>query len=373
MISGYEGSKARQVLITEARPAARARGAGASRAAAPPPDERLAASRQNGAADAGHRRNAAGGADAPAARHRGGRGSARRSARSTCVRSRTRSSGCCRARPSSRASCAPTRSSSGLDPHLLVEEYRAQLRAATTSRDPAARSAGRAGARRRRRPPRVGPGLAVPSSRSGIVLLVFLLVLGLTGDEDDERGADGRHASTTKTQPAAPSKAEPEPAPAATSVALRVDPRRARPTSASTAGAGTPWSSRARSTRPQTFRGAALLRINLGKRRRAAARERQAGAVRRQGPEPIGFEFTRRREPRGAARQASGPARERTRRHRRHRHRGPDRPGAGPQRPVARRPAARARASSSPTSRSAATGRRTWRRSCASWPTRAWT
>ena len=86
-----------------------------------------------------------------------------------------------------------------------------------------------------------------------------------------------------------------------------------------------------------------------------------------QAANPVGYEFTADGEeelPEGSA-----PARERSRRHRRHRHRGTEWAGPGPERPGS--PTGwRSSAWSSRTSRSAATGRRTWRRSSASWPTR---
>ncbi len=49
---------------------------------------------------------------------------ARRSAPSTCGRSRTRNGICSRARSTSRASCAPTAISSGLDSRLLIDDYK---------------------------------------------------------------------------------------------------------------------------------------------------------------------------------------------------------------------------------------------------------
>ena len=48
----------------------------------------------------------------------------RRSVRSTCVRWRTRNGTCCPGRPTSSRSCARTRTRSGLDSRLLLEEYK---------------------------------------------------------------------------------------------------------------------------------------------------------------------------------------------------------------------------------------------------------
>ena len=118
VISGYEGSKARQVLISEADLPARAcelvgACAATERAVGVAAGDAQLVRRQDRLRDAAHRGHASGGADASAARHRRRRDARRRSVRSTCARWRTRSSACCRAARSSRPSCAPTPSCSG--------------------------------------------------------------------------------------------------------------------------------------------------------------------------------------------------------------------------------------------------------------------
>ncbi len=119
IISGYEGSKPRQVLIGEAdlpRVLASLEGSGGASSEAPVDVElpepaaapggaagrpRLAfAPGWQGSARACARRECASASTSPKLRR------TRRSAASTCARSRTRSGHCCRARRSSRASCA---------------------------------------------------------------------------------------------------------------------------------------------------------------------------------------------------------------------------------------------------------------------------
>ena len=111
VISGYEGSKPRQVLISEGDVPRRA----ARRSASSPsavPDERTARLSSLLPAHARDRRDAARGADAPADRHDRGRERDQDPRRSTCARWRTRSGTCSRVPPSSRRSCAPTPSTS---------------------------------------------------------------------------------------------------------------------------------------------------------------------------------------------------------------------------------------------------------------------
>ena len=139
IISGYEGSKPRQVLITEAdlprvlaalegSAARRADDAGRRRAArAAPPRPGGARGRPRLAfavAMAGDRRQPARGANAPAHRHHRGRGG-HEDPRQVPARARERGVGpAARARRSSRASCAPTPTTSGSTARSLVEEFK---------------------------------------------------------------------------------------------------------------------------------------------------------------------------------------------------------------------------------------------------------
>src|SRR5918998_5907443 len=84
----------------------------------------------------------------------------------------------------------------GLDPHLLVEEFRAQYEPPEPVEFQPIASPPR-GARQRRPPtPRFGPGAAIGAA--AVALLVFLLILGLTGGEDEpERTVDRDRTETT--------------------------------------------------------------------------------------------------------------------------------------------------------------------------------
>src|SRR5688572_5217742 len=106
----------------------------------------------------------------------------------------------------------------GLDAHLLVEEFRAKYEEpepiefqpiAPQPRD----------ARRRPPTPRFGPGAAIVAA--GIALLAFLLILGLTGDDDDEPERSSDSPADTQPAPAPDKPAEPAPA---ERVELRVIP-----------------------------------------------------------------------------------------------------------------------------------------------------
>lgn len=174
----------------------------------------------------------------------------------------------------------------GLDPHLLVEEYRAQYEPpepvdfqpiASSPRD----------ARRRPPSPRFGPGAAIVAA--ALALLVFLLILGLTGGEDEpERTVDTGPAPTT------PSEKPRRPKPAAREPARRVEMRviPAVPTYVCIDRGPDEVVFEGTLAAARTFRAPDTLRINLGKR---SAQLRVNGrAVRFEtGPDPVGFEFTR--------------------------------------------------------------------------------
>src|SRR5688572_10777681 len=173
----------------------------------------------------------------------------------------------------------------GLDAHLLVEEFRAKYEEpepiefqpiASTPRD----------ARRRPPTPRFGPGVAIVAA--GIALLAFLLILGLTGDDDDEpeRTADPAPADTQ----AAPAPSRPaEPAPAER-VELRVIP--SFPTYVCVDRGPEEVVFEGTIDSPETYRAPDTLRINLGKRS-ARLRVNGKAVAFEDSPEPIGFEFTR--------------------------------------------------------------------------------
>ena len=107
----------------------------------------------------------------------------------------------------------------GLDPQLLVEEFRAQHEPPEPLEFQPLPSPPRQ-ARRRPPAPRFGPGAAIIAA--GAALLVFLLILGLTGGEDEPEKTRRQGVARTPQQPPEPKK-EPTPAPAKR-VELRVIP-----------------------------------------------------------------------------------------------------------------------------------------------------
>jgi cytoskeletal protein RodZ len=176
----------------------------------------------------------------------------------------------------------------GLDPHVLVEEFRAQYEEpepiefqpiASPPRD----------ARRRPPSPQFGPGAAV--AVVAVALLVFLLILGLTSGEDEpEQSVDEGPRTTrtrTQTQPSKP----PEPAPAER-VEMRVIPAPATPTYVCVDRGPEQVVFEGTLDAARTFRAREVLRVNLGKRS-AQLRVNGKPVSFEDGPDPIGFEFTR--------------------------------------------------------------------------------
>jgi hypothetical protein len=172
----------------------------------------------------------------------------------------------------------------GLDAHVLVEEFRAKYEEpepiefqplASPPRD----------ARRRPPVPRFGPGAAIGAAVAA--LLVFLLILGLTSDEDEPK----------KTVDTGPAKQEPEPKkpaapePVAERVELRVVP--AFPTYVCVDRGPEEVLFEGTIDSAQTYRARDTLRINLGKRSAQLRVNGKPVSFETNSPEPIGFEFTR--------------------------------------------------------------------------------
>jgi helix-turn-helix protein len=173
----------------------------------------------------------------------------------------------------------------GLDPHILVEEYRMRHDPRDESElTPFARPRGRD-----RRPPprRPGPWLGVVLAVGGI--LALLLILGLTGGGSSDETSK---STTTTTTAKKKTKPKPKPAPRAKpvprTVKLRIVP--AGPTYVCVdKGAGTPVVYQNTLTGPRSFT-AKHLRLNLG--RRAVTLTSNGRRVRiPPGSEPIGYDF----------------------------------------------------------------------------------
>ncbi len=170
----------------------------------------------------------------------------------------------------------------GLDAHLLVEEFRAQYEQPEPVEFQPIPAPGRD---RRRRPPtpRFGPGAAI--AVAVVALLGFLLVLGLTGGEDEpertvDRGPEREQREPKK--PAAPAPPE--------RVEMRVIP--AVPTYVCVDRGPDEIVFEGTLDGPQTFRARRVIRVNLGKRS-AQLRVNGKAVAFENSPEPIGFEFTR--------------------------------------------------------------------------------
>lgn len=187
----------------------------------------------------------------------------------------------------------------GVDPYLLVEEYRLteehsdapefQALAPMPSRD-RGRDRGRGGRRPPQRPPRRGGLIA-----AAVVVIVvgFLLVLGLTGGEDDSGGGSEQAATTqtttTKKKPPPAKQRQKQPAP--TGVNVKIVP--AEPTYVCVDnGAGTAVVFENTLDAARTFRNPQHVRINLGKRSATVSLNGKPVAV-QESAEPIALDLNR--------------------------------------------------------------------------------
>lgn len=176
----------------------------------------------------------------------------------------------------------------GLDPHLLVEEYRVRHDPRDESElTPFARPPR---GRERRRPPRRPAWL--PVAAAVVAILALLLVLGLTGGSSDESSNTTPRTTTAKTT-TAKKKARSKPpkkraARRPRTVKLRIVP--AGPTYVCVdKGQGTPVVYEDTLTGPKSWK-SKHLRINLGRREvRITANGKRVRVP--TGSDPIGFEF----------------------------------------------------------------------------------
>ena len=169
----------------------------------------------------------------------------------------------------------------GLDPHVLVEEYRAGFEREDEIEQPLGPPA--VAGRDRRHGPRVGPGSVLLLVLVGIV--AALVAIGLASDDDDggdQVSAPETTQSETTTTPA-PEPAQPR------RVSLRVTP--VTPTYICVDhGVGTPVVFENTIDAAQTFRGKRV-RVNLGKRDVQLRMNGEQVEV-TPGPDPVGFAFT---------------------------------------------------------------------------------
>jgi cytoskeleton protein RodZ len=174
----------------------------------------------------------------------------------------------------------------GLDPHRLVDEYRARHEPKDELEPAPLGPPAAAGAERERRamPGRPGPGTIV---LLGLVALVaLLLVLGLTGGDDDEAAKQSAGSETAERERTTTERERP---PAPTSVTLQV--RTSVPTYACVdRGEGTPVIFEGTLDGSRTFRGRRL-RVNLGKTS-VQLRVNGKPVPLEPGPDPAGLEFS---------------------------------------------------------------------------------
>jgi len=178
----------------------------------------------------------------------------------------------------------------GLDPQVLVEEYRAtyESREEPDHLQPLGPTAV---ARDRRRGGGIGPprGPWVVIALAVLAVVGILAVIGLVGG-DDEGDGDGQRAggeATTETKPK--TETQPKKPAAPKRVTLRITPSNPIYVCLDT-GAGTDITFEGILDEPRSFRGRRL-RVNLGKRDVQVTKNGKSVPI-EPGPEPVGFVFT---------------------------------------------------------------------------------
>jgi cytoskeletal protein RodZ len=173
----------------------------------------------------------------------------------------------------------------GLDPHVLVEEYRAGFEHEDEIEQPLGPPA--VAGRDRRHRPRLGPGSVVL-----LVLVAIVAALVAIGLASDDEG-DGEQAAAPPETTQSETKAEPEPKPRRPRrVSLRVTPT--TPTYICVDhGPGTPVVFENTIDSAETFRGKRV-RVLLGKRDAQLRKNGKAVQV-TPGGDPVAFAFTPRR------------------------------------------------------------------------------
>jgi cytoskeletal protein RodZ len=170
----------------------------------------------------------------------------------------------------------------GLDPHVLVEEYRAGHEGEDELEFQPLGPA--SAARERRRGPQVGPGMLALLVLVGVVAV--LVAIGLASGDGNGGGEQAATPATTETQ-TTPKEKKKRAVPKR--VALRIVP--ATPTYVCVdSGEGTDVVFENTIDGPQTFRGKRL-RVNLGKRDVQLSMNGKRVQV-TPGPDPVGFAFT---------------------------------------------------------------------------------
>jgi cytoskeleton protein RodZ len=179
----------------------------------------------------------------------------------------------------------------GLDPQVLVEEYRAtyESREEAEQLQPLGPTAVARDRRRGPGPPR-GPWVAI--GLAVVVVVGVLLVIGLVGGGDDGDGGGGgseQAGNEPTTETTETTKTEPEKPAQPRVVTLRITPNNPVYVCLDT-GPDTDVTFEGILDAPRTFRGRRL-RVNLGKTDVQVTANGKAVQI-EPGPEPVGFAFT---------------------------------------------------------------------------------
>jgi cytoskeleton protein RodZ len=173
----------------------------------------------------------------------------------------------------------------GLDPHLLVEDYRARYEPSDEIEALQPLGPPGLGRDRRRRAPPPGPWLLLGLAAAAVI--GALLVIGLIGDDDEGGGEAAQEETTTTPRRERPERREQPPPPRR--VALRIAPEAETYVCIDT-GPGTEIRFEGILSAPQTFRGRRL-RVNLGNTSVTVTKNGEPVDV-GSGAEPVGFAFT---------------------------------------------------------------------------------
>jgi cytoskeleton protein RodZ len=174
----------------------------------------------------------------------------------------------------------------GLDPHLLLEEYRAKHEPGDELEHQQPLGPPGGGRERRRGGP---PGPLAILVALVVAVVAFLTVLGLVLGDDDGGGEERAADTSTERRPERRPRRERRERPRPTTVRVRVTPTTPTYVCVDT-GAGTEVSFEGILESARTFRGRRL-RVNLGK----TAIDLRSNGKRVEvpgGPDPVGFEFT---------------------------------------------------------------------------------
>jgi cytoskeleton protein RodZ len=173
----------------------------------------------------------------------------------------------------------------GLDPHLLVEDYRARYEPRDEIEALQPLGPPGLGRDRRRRAPPPGPWLLLGLAAAAVI--GALLVIGLIGDDDEGGGEAAQEETTTTPRRERPERREQPPPPRR--VALRIAPEAETYVCIDT-GPDTEIRFEGILSAPQTFRGRRL-RVNLGNTSVTVTKNGERVNV-GSGAEPVGFAFT---------------------------------------------------------------------------------